>query len=109
MRAGRLGGFKFRTQVRLGAYYADFVCPARRLIVEVDGSQHGSTHGLTYDAARTRYLEDQGYRVLRFWNNEVLQNIDGVLVVILRALSGDHPLPKPSPFQGEGLNKGEGR
>ena len=84
----------FRHQVPLGPYYADFASHAARLIIEVDGSQHGEER----DAARTHFLEGEGYRVLRFWNNEVLGNLDGVLRTIAAAL--------PSPLVGEGGPKG---
>jgi very-short-patch-repair endonuclease len=87
VRAGRLDGHKFRTQVKIGPYYADFVCPNARLIVELDGSQHGEERQRRYDADRTRYLEANGYRVLRFWNNEVLENVEGVLMAILDTVS----------------------
>jgi very-short-patch-repair endonuclease len=107
VRAGRLGGYKFRTQVRVGGFYLDLVCPARRLVVEIDGGQHGEARQAQYDAERTRYLEANGYRVLRFWNNDVLGNTEGVLTAILSALSGDHPIPNPSPFKGEGQEKGK--
>lgn len=83
---------RFRCQVPLGSYYADFASHRCRLIVEVDGSQHGEA--LDYDATRTRFLESEGYRVLRFWNNEVLRNLDGVLTAIASQI--------PSPLVGEG-------
>jgi len=108
VRAGRLGGYKFRTQAKIGPYYADFVCPKAKLIIELDGGQHGEDRHQRYDAERTLFLEANGYRVLRFWNSDVLSNTEGVLTAILSALSGDHPLPNPSPLQGEGLKKGEG-
>lgn len=77
-------GYKFRFQHRLPPYIVDFVCLKAGLIVELDGGQHAVNQ--PYDQARTRYLETQGYRVLRFWNNEVLENLDGVLEVIADAL-----------------------
>jgi very-short-patch-repair endonuclease len=77
LRDRRFGGHKFRRQVPIGPYIADFACMAERLIVEIDGGQHAERIG--EDARRTRYLEMEGYRVVRFWNNEVLGNIDGVL------------------------------
>ena len=80
----------FRHQVPFGPYYADFASHAARLVIEVDGGQHTPQR----DAARTRFLEREGYRVLRFWNNEVIENLDGVLAVIAAAL--------PSPLVGEG-------
>ena len=70
---------KFRRQVPHGPYFVDFLSFQAKLIVEVDGGQHAEA--AHYDASRTRYLEAQGYRVLRFWNNDVLENIDGVLSV----------------------------
>jgi len=84
VKAKRLAGAKFRRQVPIGPYVADFVCVAARLVVELDGSQHGEA--VEADAERTRYLESKGYRVLRFWNNEVAGNLDGVLRSIELAL-----------------------
>jgi len=78
---------KFRRQVPHGPYFADFLSFAAKLIVEVDGGQHAEA--TAYDAARTRYFGTQGFRVLRVWNNEVLENIDGVLSVIARSLAGE--------------------
>jgi very-short-patch-repair endonuclease len=69
-------GVKFRRQEPVGFYIADFLCEEHRLIVEVDGSQH---KGSEYDKARDAWLNAAGYRVIRFWNNEVLTNVDGVL------------------------------
>lgn len=86
LRAARLGGHKFRRQVPLDGYVLDFACFESRLVVEVDGGQHGDTAGVAKDAVRSAYLESQGFRVLRFWNNDVLGNIDGVLQVIAAAL-----------------------
>jgi very-short-patch-repair endonuclease len=74
---------KFRRQQPIGPFFVDFVCLERRLIVEVDGGQHA---GSSSDAERTRWLQAQGYRVLRFWNNDVLANPDGVAQVILDSL-----------------------
>ena len=75
---------RFRRQVPLGLYVVDFCSHAARIVIEVDGSQHAEARG--YDAARTRFLQGEGYRVLRFWNNEVLENLDGVLRAIEAAL-----------------------
>jgi very-short-patch-repair endonuclease len=85
----------FRRQVQIGRYIADFVCHASRLVVEVDGGQHGTQ--VQADADRTRFFESEGYRVLRFWNNDVLTNTDGVLEVILLALTTTSPTPTPNP------------
>jgi very-short-patch-repair endonuclease len=86
LRDRRLNDFKFVRQAPLGPYFADFLCRDRRLIVEVDGVTHGEDHQVAHDARRTRYLESQGYRVLRVWNIEVFTNLDGVLTAILMAL-----------------------
>jgi very-short-patch-repair endonuclease len=91
LRASRLNGHKFRKQVPFSAnYVADFVCPKAKLIVEADGSQHSDQ--AVYDAKRTRFFESQGYRVLRFWNNDILARTDAVLEVILAAIA-EAPLP----------------
>jgi very-short-patch-repair endonuclease len=84
----KLSNLKFRRQVPLGPYFADFVSHSARLIVEVDGGQHATAED--YDAARTAFLNDEGYRVIRFWNNDVTQNIEGVLATIASALP-PHP------------------
>jgi very-short-patch-repair endonuclease len=84
LRARRLNGHKFRRQVWIGPYIADFVCEKRKLIVEVDGGQHATS--VVYDATRTKWLMARGYRVKRYWNNEVLTETDGVLDSILAVL-----------------------
>src|SRR5262249_31365441 len=76
-------GYRFRRQVPIGGFIADFVCQAARLIVEIDGGQHDLSS--EEEAGRTRFLEGEGYRVLRVWNNEVLENAEGV-----RAVIGEH-------------------
>jgi len=105
-------GQKFRRQHRIGAYYVDFVCNEAWLIIELDGSQH--LERADYDAARSAWLRGQGYRVLRFWNDEALRRIDGVLDVIVAALHTPHPaslreaVPLPAA-RGEGkAARGEG-
>jgi len=87
----------FRRQTPIGKYIADFCCHSARMIIEVDGGQHGEEAGLLRDAERTAWLESQGYRVLRFWNNDVLENMTVVTEVILSALD---PHPNPSPQGG---------
>ena len=99
LRAKRLVGWKFKRQQQLDFYIVDFVCFSARLIVEADGSQHAEN---VADEARTSYLEDRGFRVLRFWNIDILNNPDGVATAILAAL--ETPLPNPSPARGEGLH-----
>ena len=90
LRGGRTG-FKFQRQVVLAPYIADFVARSERLIIELDGDSHAETRA--YDAARTRKLEERGYRVLRFTNREVLTNFDGVLRTILIELGVDPESP----------------
>jgi len=80
VRDRRLDGIKFRRQVPFTPYTADFLCAEAMLIVEVDGSQHG---GLVSDEARTRFLNAKGYRVLRFWNDEVLREMNAVCDTII--------------------------
>jgi very-short-patch-repair endonuclease len=90
-------GTHFRRQVRLGRYIVDFASHGAKLVIEIDGSQH--IDQATADATRTKFLEKEGYRVLRFWNNDVLTNIDGVLETIQSALAAT-PTPDPSPQGG---------
>ena len=82
----------FRRQATIGPYFADFACHERRLVIELDGGGHASEEAIAGDAARTAYLNARGYRVLRFWNNDVLGNIDGVLEQIAGAIgTAPHP------------------
>ena len=81
LRSRRLSGLKFRRQVPIAGFIADFLCEEAKLIIEVDGGQHAEPS--TSDMERTRIMQDAGFSVLRFWNNEVLANIDGVLQRIL--------------------------
>lgn len=80
-----LNGYKFRRQVPIGPYIADFVCMEMRLVVELDGGQHAEQ--VTYDHEREGFLRSEGYVVVRYWNNEVLGNLDGVLETLTLALS----------------------
>jgi very-short-patch-repair endonuclease len=98
LRAGRLQGWKFRRQHPIPPYVVDFYCEACRLVVELDGSQHNEEA----DRVRTRFLQSQGLKVLRFWDNEVLQQMDGVVAAILGAFDGRTLSPTPLP-SGEGL------
>ena len=84
IRKRQLFGCKFRRQVPLGNYIADFVCLEKRLIVEVDGGQHAVQRD--YDSNRTEWLESQGFKVVRFWNHAVLKNVDEVKEVIVSYL-----------------------
>ena len=84
LRAGRLNGYKFRRQQPMGNYIVDFVCVTPKLIIEADGGQHAEQ--AEYDQARSLYLNDLGFTVLRFWNDEILRQTDEVLAEILRVL-----------------------
>jgi len=84
LRQRQLDGSKFRRQVNIGPYIADFACRNPMIVIEVDGGQHAEAH--VYDARRDDYMRGQGYRVLRFWNSEVLGNIDGLCEAILAEL-----------------------
>lgn len=86
LRSRRLGGFKFVRQLTIGPFIADFACREHRLIVEVDGATHGSDEEVAYDQRRTAYLESQGYRVLRFWNQDIYTALNAVCDAILLAL-----------------------
>jgi very-short-patch-repair endonuclease len=98
LRASRLNGIKFRRQVPIGPFIADFVAPAHKLIVEVDGDTHGGNEA--YDRSRTDWLQKQGYRVIRFNNADVMGNEAVVLEAIVIALASP-PLPGPLPASGE--------
>ena len=87
----------FRKQVPLRHFIADFASHRAKLVIEVDGGQHEAAG----DLPRTQVIKDEGYRVHRFWNNEVLGNLDGVFSMIAAALRDRHPTPTP-PHQGEG-------
>jgi very-short-patch-repair endonuclease len=85
LRGRQDAGHKFRRQAPIGPYVVDFLCSQRKLIVEVDGGQHAAR--AVADAQRTAFLEREGYRVIRFWNNEVSGNLEGVFEAIHQALS----------------------
>ena len=91
IRSRALGGYKFVRQEPIGPYTVDLVCREQRLVIEVDGGQHATDK---HDATRDQWLADHRYRVLRFWNNDVLGNIDGVLETIAIALHRESP-PHP--------------
>ena len=107
LRSRRLANLKFRRQVWIGPFIADFLCMDAILVVEVDGSQH--IDDVAYDDHRTAFLATKGYRVIRVWNNAVMQRMDGVLAAILDGLTGvpspsyaSHgPLPLPVGEKGE--------
>ncbi|MEW6029267.1 MAG: endonuclease domain-containing protein [Chloroflexota bacterium] len=85
LRAHRMGGVHFRNQHAIGSYVVDFCAPRKKLIIELDGSQHMEQE--EYDSERTTFLQSKGYRVLRFWNSDVINNVDSILKVIYNALN----------------------
>jgi very-short-patch-repair endonuclease len=103
LRAHRLMDMGFRRQVPIGPYIADFACPAHSLIVEVDGSQHGEAEQTSHDEKRTAYLQGRCWTIIRFWNDDILRDIDGVCQHIITVAGLDVPdraLPT-SPFARE--------
>jgi very-short-patch-repair endonuclease len=96
LRDRRMPSFKFKRQFVIAPYIVDFVCFERRLIVEADGSQHAESE---YDRRRDAFLRSQAFSVLRFWNNDVLENASGVFEAIYAELTS----PSPSPSQACGL------
>jgi adenine-specific DNA-methyltransferase len=101
LRGEQFDGHRFRRQVPIGPYVVDFACLKARLVIEVDGGQHAEA--IEADRRRTAWLESRGFRALRFWNVDVLQQTEGVLESIRVALSGPPPYP---PRKGEG-NSGD--
>ncbi|MBV9882697.1 MAG: DUF559 domain-containing protein [Sphingomonadaceae bacterium] len=106
LRARRMEGFKFRRQMWLRGFVADFACPDAQLVVEADGSQHADD--AAYDAARAAAFARMGWQTLRFWNNEINEDLDGVLTAIRAALPSPSPPAAPDgplalPKMGEGL------
>jgi very-short-patch-repair endonuclease len=98
LRSGRLNGLKFRRQHPIPPYVVDFYCEASKLVVELDGSQHGEVA----DRARAAFLESHGLTILRYWDNDVLQQTEAVLEAILDAAGNRTLTPTPLP-EGEGL------
>ena len=105
LRANRLAGLSFRRQTPVGKFIVDFICHERRLIIEVDGGQHATSKR---DTERDHWLASKDYRVLRFWNSDVLRNRDGVLQTIVDAALTATPLPNPPPQGGRGLSGASG-
>jgi len=107
LRERQVEGFRFRRQRPIGAYIVDFICLEAKLIVELDGGQHADA--LAYDGKRTAYLAGQGFTVVRFWNNQVLSEMQGVLESIRIGLLAHANNPTPTlPLKGEGDSSFEG-
>jgi very-short-patch-repair endonuclease len=101
LRNRNLQNLKFRRQQPLGNFIVDFVCFEKRVVVELDGSQHA---GSKKDLLRDRWFNRQDFRVLRFWNNEVFENLDGVLERILEVCLSGHPPPAPPSREGASIS-----
>ena len=99
LRSRQIAGAKFRRQHSVPPFIVDFVCLEKKLVIEVDGGQH--LQQAERDGKRTAFLESHGFRVLRFWNHDVLQQTKVVLEVICLALTETNPSPQPSPLEGE--------
>ena len=104
LRNNQLNGYKFRRQEAIDKYIVDFVCFEKKLIVELDGGQHNENDNITKDNERTKFLENNNFKVLRFWNNEIIENIENVLNKIYETLEN---ISTPSPLVGEGRVRGE--
>lgn len=92
IRNRQLNGLKFLRQYSVGDYVLDFYCPKVRLAVELDGSQHIEDKSQIYDEQRTKFLEQKGIQVVRFWNNEVINNLNGVLEKVVEICAGEQVL-----------------
>jgi very-short-patch-repair endonuclease len=104
LRSRSLNGFKFVRQEPIGPYTVDFICREQRLVIEVDGGQHADS---PHDAVRDEWLTSRNYRVMRFWNNDVLTNMAGVLEVIATVLA-ENPLTRIAPDEAQRSRAGEG-
>jgi very-short-patch-repair endonuclease len=105
IRSRKLAGLKFRRQQPYGRYILDFYCPESKLAVELDGGQHDAPGTRDYDEARTKFLQEAGVRILRFWNSQVWDNLPWVLECIRREADTPHPNPLPKGAR----EKSEGR
>ena len=97
IRSRQLQNIRFRRQHPIGRYIVDFICLETKLIIELDGGQHADQK--SYDTMRDTWLSQQGFKILRFWNNDILENMDGVIEFISQHL----PPSQPSPLKGEGV------
>ncbi len=86
LRKKNINNLKFRRQYPIGKYIVDFICNEKKLIIEIDGGQHNEAQNISYDQERTEYLESKGYTIIRFWNNDIDNNIEGVYQEILKYL-----------------------
>ena len=93
LRNRRLANWRFRRQQPIGSYFVDFFCAAAKLVIELDGSQHADDKHIVSDTERTEWLKSRGYKVLRFWNGDVLKTPDVVIETIYRTLEKSPPSP----------------
>jgi very-short-patch-repair endonuclease len=91
LRAHRLEGLSFRRQLPILGYIVDFACPSHKLVIELDGFQHADETAMDYDRQRTASLQQHGWTVIRFWNDDILKDIDNVCLHILRVIEEDQP------------------
>ena len=82
LRNRQFKNLKFRRQFSIGEYIVDFVCEEKRIVIELDGGQHNETENIIKDIERTRFIESEGYKVIRFWNNDILNNLEGVFKIL---------------------------
>tara|TARA_R110002073_G_scaffold121737_4_gene264492 strand:+ start:6505 stop:6945 length:441 start_codon:yes stop_codon:yes gene_type:complete len=107
LRKGQINGWRFRRQHPIGPYIADFACAKIKLVIEVDGATHGSAREQAADAKRSEFLESKGWRVLRVWNTDIYDNLDGVMQAICAALPPSGPsghLPRKQGRKEPGRN-----
>lgn len=83
LRKKNFNGLKFTRQYPIGKYIVDFACRRKRLVIEIDGGQHNEEENIIHDTERTKYIEAKGYKIIRFWNNEIDENLDGVYQKLL--------------------------
>ena len=103
LRRRQLDGLRFRRQVPLGGFIVDLACYDARLVIELDGGQHAESEA--EDAARSQWLEERGFRVLRFWNNDIFENLEGVLEVIRKSIAPDPEMKNSLPLDGGGMER----
>jgi very-short-patch-repair endonuclease len=103
LRNRQVDGVKFRRQQFIGPFIVDFACLDKKLIIEIDGGHHSQVINKERDKNRTSWLEQEGYQVLRFWNNDIIQNLDGVLEKIREMLNHNNNPHLTSPLKGRGM------
>jgi len=106
LRDRQFHGFKFKRQAPIGIYIVDLVCFAEKLIIELDGGHHAEERERIKDQGRTDWLENEGFQIIRFWNDEVINNTEGVGMEIYRILKAPSPQPSPTVW-GEGARRAE--